>query len=158
LYSSDPEKKFPVGLWLHRGNLFSEKIFKEIYWTTLKEIIEELWKNKIQTLWYAEGDWSHWTNYVKTLPEKSIIYHVDKEDIFEVYNKIGEKFCLSGGIPNDMLAFSQPDEIKEFCKKVIKKVAKYGGYILDAGGAIQQDAKIENVRALTEAVFEFGQY
>jgi len=158
LYSSDHERKFPIGLWLHRGNLFSDKIFKEIYWPTLKDIVEELWRNNIQTLWYAEGDWGRWIDYVKTLPEKSIIYHVDKDDIFEVHKKIGNKFCLSGGIPNDMLAFSQPEEIKEYCKKIIKIVAKEGGYILDAGGAIQQDAKIENVRAITDAAFEYGTY
>ena len=158
LYSSDPERKFPIGLWLHRGNLFSDKIFEEIYWPTLKDIVEELWRNKIQTLWYAEGDWGRWIDYVKTLPEKSIIYHVDKEDIFEVHKKIGDKFCLSGGIPNDMLAFSQPEEIKEYCRKVIKVVAKEGGYMLDACGAIQQDAKIENVRAITDAALEYGIY
>ena len=123
-----------------------------------KDIVEELWRNNIQTLWYAEGDWGRWIDYVKTLPEKSIIYHVDKDDIFEVHKKIGNKFCLSGGIPNDMLAFSQPEEIKEYCKKIIKIVAKEGGYILDAGGAIQQDAKIENVRAITDAAFEYGTY
>ena len=30
--------------------------------------------------------------------------------------------------------------------------------MLDAGGAIQQDAKAENVRAITEAAFEYGVY
>lgn len=158
LYTSDPHRKFPIGLWLHRGNLFPDKIFKEIYWPTLKEIVIELWKNKIQTLWYAEGDWSHWTDYIKTLPEKSIIYHVDKENIFDVHKKIGDKFCISGGIPNDMLAFSEPQEIKDYCKKIIDGVAKEGGYIMDAGGAIQQDARIENVQALTDSVFEYGLY
>lgn len=158
LYTADPEKKFPVGLWLHRGTLFPEKIFSNIYWPTLKDIIVELWNNKIQTLWYAEGKWHRWIDYILELPEKSIIYHVDKDNIFNIKKAIGDKFSISGGIPNDMLAFSTPAEIKEYCKKIFKEVAMDGGYILDAGGAIQQDAKIENVRALTEVVIEYGSY
>jgi hypothetical protein len=37
-------------------------------------------------------------------------------------------------------------------------VAGNGGYIMDASAIIQNDAKIENVRAMTEATLEFGVY
>jgi uroporphyrinogen-III decarboxylase len=37
-------------------------------------------------------------------------------------------------------------------------VAYDGGYIMDAGAIIQNDASVENVRALTEATREYGQY
>ena len=57
-----------------------------------------------------------------------------------------------------MLAFSNPEEVKDYCKKIFRDIASNGGYILDAQAAIQQDAKIENVRALTESVFDFGSY
>lgn len=156
--SSDPNKQLPVGLWLHRGTLFSAKIYEKFFWPTLKYIITELWKEGLQTLWYGEGDWNKWLEYTRELPDKSIIYHVDKEDIFEAHKVLGEKFCISGGIPNDLLAFGTPEDIKDCCKKIIKTVGKDGGYILDASAIIQNDAKVENIRALTESVKEFGNY
>jgi len=48
--------------------------------------------------------------------------------------------------------------VRDCCKKVIDGVAGDGGYILDAGAIIQNDAQIENVQAMTEAGREFGVY
>jgi len=69
-----------------------------------------------------------------------------------------KKFCLSGGIPNDLLAFGTPDEVRECCKKVIDGVAAKGGYIMDASAIMQDDTKIENVQAMTEFTREYGVY
>ena len=92
------------------------------------------------------------------MPEKSIIYHVDRGDIFEVHRAVGDKFCISGGIPNDLLAFGTPEEVKQFTKKVIEGVGKDGGYIVDACAIMQDDTKIENLRAMGEAAREYGVY
>ena len=115
-------------------------------------------ENGVQTLWYAEGNWDKWLKYTAELPERSIIYHVDKGDIFEVHKQVGEKFAISGGIPNDLLAFGLPGEVKDYCKKVIQTVGRDGGYILDAGAIVQSDAKPENIKAMTEAALEYGVY
>ncbi|MHC4756200.1 MAG: uroporphyrinogen decarboxylase family protein, partial [Planctomycetota bacterium] len=40
----------------------------------------------------------------------------------------------------------------------IDGVAGDGGYIMDAGAIIQNDAKVENVRAMTEITREYGVY
>lgn len=156
LSGADPNRELPVALWLHRGTLFSDRIYEEIFWPTLKEIICELWKQGIQTLWYAEGKWTRWLRLTSQLPEHSIVYHVDKDDIFEVRRQVGGKFCLSGGVPNDLLAFGTREEVVERCRKVIEGVAREGGYLMDAAAAIQQDARVENVRAMTEATLDYG--
>ena len=158
LFTADPDNKLPVGLWLHRGTLFSEDMYKKFFWPTLKEILIELYKNGHQTMWYGEGNWQKWLKYTAELPDGCIIYHVDKEDIFEAHKVLGSKFCISGGIPNDLLAYGKPEEVKEYCKKVIQTVGKDGGYILDASAIMQSDASIDNVKAMTEAVFEYGEY
>ena len=157
--ASDPSKQVPVSVWLHRGTMFSKDMYERFFWPTLKEIIIKLWKEDgIQTVWYAEGNWDKWLKYTAQLPEKSIIYHSDKGDIFEVHKQVGEKFAISGGIPNDLLAFGTPQEVREYCKKVIQTVGKDGGYLMDASAIIQSDAKIENMRAMTEATLEYGVY
>ncbi len=160
LTTADPNKQLPIGLWMHRGCVpfINMKQFHSHYWPTLKPIIEELWANGYQTLFYAEGDWNAHLDSFAELPDGSIIYHVDKGDIFEVHRKLGHKFCISGGIPNHLLSFGTPDEVRAYCKKVLDEVAGDGGYIMDASAIMQNDTKVENVRAMTEFTREYGVY
>jgi len=157
---ADPERNVPVGLWMHRGCVpfLSLDQFEKFFWPTLKEIIEGLWAQGIQTLFYAEGEWNPNLKYIAELPDQSIVYHVDRGDIFEVHKAIGHKFCISGGIPNDLLAFGKPEEVRDFCKKVIQEVGRDGGYVMDASAIMQDDTKAENLVAMTEATREFGVY
>jgi len=160
LGGADPNKNVPIGLWLHRGCVpfLSPPQFEKFYWPTLKWIIQELWAHGHQTLMYAEGEWNANLKWIAELPDLSVIYHVDRGDIFEVHRAVGHKFCLSGGVPNDLLAFGKPDDVRTHCKKVIDGVARDGGYIMDASAIMQDDTKVENLRAMTEFTREYGVY
>jgi hypothetical protein len=59
LGGADPEKLVPVTIWMHRGGVpfVSGEIFRDIYWATLKPIVEEIWAAGHQVLFYAEGNW-----------------------------------------------------------------------------------------------------
>jgi hypothetical protein len=157
---ADPEKKVPIGLWMHRGCVpfLSPQQFERFYWPTLKQIIAGLWARGHQVLFYAEGEWNANLTHIAQLPDLSIIYHVDRGDIFEVHQAVGHKFCLSGGIPNDLLALGTPQQVRDYCKKVIDGVARDGGYIMDAGAIMQDDTQVENLRAMTEFTQEYGVY
>jgi uroporphyrinogen-III decarboxylase len=157
---ADPDKNVPIGFWMHRGCVpfVSQEHFDKFYWPTLKPIIEEIWANGHQVLFYAEGDWNAHLKSFAELPDGAIVYHVDKGDIFEVHKAIGEKFCISGGIPNYLLGYCTPNEVRSYCKKVIDGVARDGGYIMDASAIIQNDAKVENIKAMTEFTREYGLY
>jgi hypothetical protein len=158
--SADPAKLVPIGYWMHRGGVpfVSFDIFKNIYWATVKPIIEELWADGHQTMFYAEGKWDHHLESFAELPDQSILYHVDQGDIFKAHKAFGHKFCLSGGVSNVTLALGTPDQIREQCKKIIDGVAQDGGYIMDASAIVQNDARVENIRAMTEFTREYGVY
>jgi len=160
LSGADPSKNVPISIWMHRGCVpfVSMDHFEKIYWPTLKPILQEIWKRGHQVLFYAEGKWAAHLERFAELPAGSIIYHCDRDDPLEVRRKLGDGFCLSGGIPNDLLAFGMPDQIRQRCKYVIDGVAKNGAYIMDAGAIIQNDAKVENVRAMTDFTHEYGVY
>ncbi len=160
LTSSDPAHQVPIGYWMHRGGIpfVSKGQFESHYWPTCKPIIEELWRNGHQTMFYAEGDWGYHLNSFTELPAGSIVYHVDRGDIFKTHEVLGDKFCLSGGIPNFELAYGTPEKVREIVKKVIEGVAQDGGYILDASAIMQNDTSIENLKAMTEAGREYGVY
>ena len=160
LSGADPNKNVPIGLWMHRGCVpfVSQKHFEKFYWPTLKPIIEEIWANGHQVLFYAEGNWNAHLKSFAELPASSIVYHVDMADIFEVHKAIGHKFCISGGIPNYLLSRGTPDEVRDCCKKVIDGVCRDGGYIMDASSIVQNDAKVENIKAMTDFTREYGVY
>ena len=160
LSGADPDKNVPIGLWMHRGCVpfVSRKHFDKFYWPTFKPIVEEIWKHGHQVLFYAEGSWDAHLDAFAELPDKAIVYHVDMGDIFEVHRKIGHKFCISGGIPNYLLATGTPEEVRDYCKKVIDGVAGDGGYIMDASAIVQNDAKVENIKAMTDFTREYGVY
>jgi hypothetical protein len=160
LTTADPQGQLPVGFWMHRGCVpfISFEHFHNICWPTLKPIVQELWAAGHQTLFYAEGNWDYHLDAFAELPDRSIVYHVDQGDVFGVQRRLGGKFCLSGGIPNTLLAFGSPLEVRQRVRQVIDGVARDGGYILDASAIIQNDARVENVRALTDAGLEYGVY
>ncbi len=160
LDSSDPDGNAPIGFWMHRGCVpfINPKMFDTVYWPTLRPIIEELWSEGRQTLFYAEGNWDYHLDRFATLPERSIVFHVDKGDLIRTHRKLGQRFCISGGVPNTLLSFGTPEDVRECCRTVIKQVAGEGGFIMDACAIVQNDARIENVQAMVESTHEYGIY
>jgi hypothetical protein len=68
-------------------------------------------------MFYAEGKWDYHLDDFATLPERSILFHVDQGDIFLAHRKLHQKFALSGGIPNVLLSYGKPDEVRAYCRK-----------------------------------------
>jgi uroporphyrinogen-III decarboxylase len=160
LTTADPAKQVPIGFWMHRGCVpfVNPKQFASHYWPTLKPIIEEFWKHGHQTLFYAEGKWGHHYDAFRELPDRSIVYHCDRDDIFEAHRRLHDKFALSGGVPNVLLSYGSADEVRAFCERVIREVACEGGYIMDASAIMQNDTSPENLRVMTQVARELGVY
>lgn len=160
LSTADPNKEVPIAIWMHRGCVpfVTPAQFDRFFWPTLKPIIEELWAHGHQVLFYAEGQWKHHWKSFRELPETSIIYHCDRDDVFEAHRALGDRFAISGGIPNYLLSFGTPGEVRDYCKRVIDEVACDGGYIMDASAIMQNDTSIENIQAMTDFTRDYGVY
>jgi len=96
--------------------------------------------------------------FVAELPDRSIIYHVDQGDITKTHRILGDRFCLSGGVSNVILAHGTPNDVRRRCKEVIDIAARDGGYIMDSSAIMQNDAKVENLKAMTDFTREYGVY
>jgi hypothetical protein len=157
---ADPAGITPSIIWMHRGSVpyISPRDFEGIYWATLKPIVQELWARGSQIILYAEGNWDRHLEAFAELPEKSAIVHVDKTDLARAHRVLGERFCLSGGIPNELLAFGTPDQVRARCKWVIDTAGRDGGYIMDASALIMDDARVENVQAMIDFTLDYGTY
>jgi len=160
LTGADPSHQVPIPIWMHRGctPFISKEHFERIYWPTLKPIVEALWAQGNQTLFYAEGKWDAHLESFAELPAHSIVYHLDRGNPERTHEVLGKKFCLSGGLPNVMMAFAPPEQVRAQCRKLIESIGAEGGYIMDASAILQNDATLENLRAMTEATREYGVY
>ena len=158
--TADPGSQLPIGYWMHRGCVpfVRPETFENVYWPTVRPIIEELWKNGHQTMFYAEGNWDYHLDSFRELPDRSIIYHVDRGDPLLTHQKLHDKFALSGGVSNVTLAMGTPEQVRKEVKFLIETMGKEGGYIMDASAIIQNDTKPENMKAMVEATHEFGVY
>lgn len=158
--SADPDKIVPITIWMHRGCVpfVTPRQFEAVYWPTLQPIIETLWAHGYQVLFYAEGNWDAHLETFTELPAGSIIFHIDRSDYRKAHRALHHKFCLSGGVPNTLLALGTPQEVRDYCKRLIDEIGADGGFIMDASAIVQNDAQIENVRAMTDFTREYGVY
>ena len=160
LTTADPDRQVPIGFWMHRGCVpfISPQHFASHYWPTLRPCIEEFWRHGHQTLFYAEGKWDHHLDDFATLPDRSIVFHVDQGDLWLAHRKLHHKFALSEGVPNVLLSFGTREELQALLRRIFSEVARDRGYILDAGAIMQDDTNPENLKFLTRFARDHGVY
>jgi uroporphyrinogen-III decarboxylase len=102
------------------------------------------------------------TGAYKTLPRrncrrivKSISYDQNTPTTAEV--GLGDAVCLQGNVPLSLLVGGTPDDMKDYCRKLIDVVGKGGGFIMAPSTALD-DAKPENVKAMFDVTKEYGVY
>jgi uroporphyrinogen-III decarboxylase len=70
---------------------------------------------------------------------------------------LGDTACISGNVPNSLLNLGSPQEVRDYCKRLIDVAGKGGGLIMDSSGGIHE-AKPENIRAMADFTKEYGVY
>lgn len=144
---------------LHKGDdsFMSERQFETFYWPGLKRVILDLVAEGCVPLLFAEGSYNKRLELVRELPEHSVIWWFDRTDMTRAKKILGDRNCIAGNVPTSLICTGTPEEIKEHCRKLIDICGRGGGYIL-TGGAQVHNTTAENMRALIEAVKEYGVY
>ena len=110
----------------------------------------------IQSL-FAEGGFNTRLESVNEFRKGSVTWYFDQTDMFQAKKILGDRCCIQGNVPSSLLYTGKPEDVKEYCRKLIEVCGKGGGFILSAG-SVAEDPKLENVRAMMEAVREYGVY
>ena len=105
----------------------------------MKPLIEELWRNGHQTMFYAEGNWDAHLDAFRELPDRSIVYHIDRGTPLLTHRTLHDKFALSGGVNNVTLALGTPEQVRQEVKTLIETVGREGGFIMDASAIMQNE-------------------
>lgn len=140
------------------NSFLSKKQYREFHWPYLKYIIEELIKADFTPLLSFQGDHDHLLDTILELPEGKVIAWFDRTDVVNAKKVIGEHSCIAGGITPALLIGGTPEEVDARVKVLLDNMKSSRGFIFTLPFNAIGPARIENVRAMTEAVFKYGTY
>jgi len=138
------------------GGFMSEEQHKEFFWPSLRKVLIALIDEGFTPYVYSEGIYTDRLETIRDVPKGKVIYHIES-DLFKAKEILGDTACLVGGPSGPMMNIGSPEEVKDYCKKVIDVVGKDGGFIMGVALPLIT-AKPENVKALVEFTKEYGVY
>jgi uroporphyrinogen-III decarboxylase len=138
---------------------FSNKQFEEFVWPYWKRAMDKTYElgYDIISMWF-EGKRDKQLHYFTQFPKRSMLIRFAETDIFRAKEMLGDKACIMGNVPITMLQIASPSVVEEYCKKLIEKVGKNGGFILRCSTDFTQEAKPENVKAMIDSAEKYGRY
>jgi len=145
---------------LHKGadGFISNKQFEEFYWPTLKKVIMGLIDEGCVPFLYAEGSYNSRLELIKDdLPKGKTLWGFDQTDMAKAKEIIGDVACIAGNVPTPMLTVGAPKDVEDYVKRLIETCGDGGGFIV-MNGAVIDEAKPENVKAMIEATKKYGIY
>lgn len=144
---------------LHKGadGWMSQKQFDTYYWPSLKKVMNAFINEGLIQSLFAEGSYNTRLESVNEFPKGTVTWYFDRTDMSRAKKILGKECCLQGNVPSSMIVMGSPQEVKEYCRKLIEDCGKGGGFIL-AAGTIADNPKLENLQAMMAAVREYGVY
>ncbi len=144
---------------LHKGadGFLSDEQFKTFYWPSFRKVLMGLIEEGCVPFSYVEGGFNSRLEVIKDLPKGKAIWAFDLTDMEKAKEILGDSACVGGNMPISLLNLGTPQEVKDYAKKLIDTVGKDGGYLM-MNGAVIDEAKPENVKAMIDFTKEYGVY
>jgi uroporphyrinogen-III decarboxylase len=140
-----------VFIVLERGSGFyyHTDIFEQFEWPYLQRYVDAFVSEGLTPWFHLDTDWSLNLPYFKQFPKGKCVADLDSTtDIFKAKEILGGHMCISGDVPASLLTLGNPDDVREYCQKLIDKVGRDGGFMLTTGCECPVDAKFENVKMM----------
>jgi uroporphyrinogen-III decarboxylase len=153
--SGNPRVLIPI----HKGvgGFMSAKQFNTFFWPTLHKLILGLIAEDLVPNVFWEGDCTSRLEIIGDIPKGKAIFAFERTDIFKAKEILGDHICIRGNVPSSLLCAGTPQDVQDYCLKLINTVGKGGGFILDAANSLDEE-KPENVMAIIETAKKYGRY
>jgi uroporphyrinogen-III decarboxylase len=135
----------------------SEAQFRKFYWHSLREVVLGLIEEGCVPFLFAEGRYNNRLDIIKDLPVGKVLWHFDQTDMDKAKKVLGGRACIAGNVPTSLLLTGTPQAVKNYCRHLIEVCGEGGGFILTGGASIDK-GNPDNLRAMIEAVEEYGIY
>ena len=144
---------------LHKGadGFMSLEQYKIFYWPFLRKLMLGIIDAGLIPYAYTEGTYTSRLEVISDVPRGKVLYHFERVDMEKAKAILGDVACISGNVPNSLLTSGTPQEVREYCKKIIDVAGKGGGLIMDASATIDE-ARPENMKAMKDFTREYGVY
>lgn len=129
--------------------------FKTIYWPSLRKLILGLIEEDLIPVVLWESDCTSRLETIGDIPPGKAVYWFERTNLLRAKEVLAGVVCLRGNVPASMLATGTPDQVDAYCRELIEKVGKGGGFILDGAIGIPDEARTENVRAMYQSVRKY---
>jgi len=142
-----------VFIVLERGSGFYYRIdiFEKFEWPYLQRYVDAFISEGLTPWFHFDTDWGLNLPYLKQLPKGKCVCDLDgTTDIFMAKEILDGHMCISGDVPASLLTLGTPEQVREYCRRLIDKVGKGGGFFLTTGCECPVDAKFENVKAMVD--------
>lgn len=146
---------------LHKGadGFMSDADFKKFYWPSLKATLLGLIEAGLVPYLFVEGGYNSRLAVIADpdIPAGSTYWSFDKTDMAAVKARLGGWAAFGGNVANSMLHAGTPQQVADCVKQLIDTVGRDGGYGM-AAGAVVDEARPENLRAMFETTKTYGVY
>ncbi|UCB48834.1 MAG: hypothetical protein JSW56_17205 [Deltaproteobacteria bacterium] len=133
------------------GAIYRLELFERFEWPYLKRYVDAFVSEGIIPWLHLDTDWSLNLPYFRQLPKGKCVADLDgNTDIFKAKEILGGHMCISGDVRADILTLGKPEQIREYCQKLIDEVGRGGGFFLTTGCECPVDAKFENVKMMID--------
>jgi hypothetical protein len=140
-----------IGGWRSAPCLLSPVMWNRFVWPCFRKMVFEVIDAGLIALLHLDSDWTRELERFKELPRGKCIMALDGEtDIFRAKDVMGNHMCIMGDVPASMLFLSDPDDVYQYCSRLIRELGPQG-FILQSGCDIPTNAKLENVQAMVAA-------
>lgn len=156
LAENNPIKR--MHLWAMRSDasVISPDMFDEFAYPYLKQMILAFHEAGYKSVIHADSNWLPMIDRFLELPKASVHFEFDgKTDIFKAAQILDGHHSFRGDVPATMLVYSTPDEVSEYCEKLITEIGlKTPGYLFGTGCEVPLNCKAENYKAMCDAILK----
>jgi len=132
-----PSRWIPTKLLvLERGGCFYYplRIFERFELPYMKKMVEAFIVEGITPILHFDQDWTLNMPYLKELPQGECFIQLDScTDIFKAKEVLRGHMCIMGDVPPSLLSLGTPQEVEDYCKKLVDVVGQGSGFILGVG-------------------------
>jgi hypothetical protein len=142
-----------IFLVMERGGGFYYRlnIYERFEYPHMKRMVDAFAAHGMITVMHLDQDYTLNLPYFKDLPSKMVVAELDSTtDIFKAKEILKGHICIAGDVPAALSSLGTPEEMEEYCKRLIDVVGKDGGFILSTGCTCPVECKIENFKAMVD--------